>query len=92
MGREVTGGHDLGRATRANGEERGRKRRAGDAGHAHSRCHAMKQRIIILNDTLDKYEACYRDNYTSGPCYTKWQLVAIFRAFLGATNKLQIEL
>eukprot|EP00965_Chrysotila_dentata_P153087 5059024-Pleurochrysis_carterae.AAC.1 len=31
---------------------------------------------------LNKYEAYYKPYYTCDPCYTKWQLVAIFRAFL----------
>eukprot|EP00965_Chrysotila_dentata_P078910 2601653-Pleurochrysis_carterae.AAC.1 len=38
--------------------------------------------------TLNKYEACYKPYYTSDPCYTKWQLVAIFRAFLWDVHKL----
>eukprot|EP00965_Chrysotila_dentata_P026689 884997-Pleurochrysis_carterae.AAC.2 len=32
---------------------------------------------------LNNYEACYKPYYTSDPFYMKWQLLAIFRAFLG---------
>eukprot|EP00965_Chrysotila_dentata_P183611 6062886-Pleurochrysis_carterae.AAC.1 len=40
---------------------------------------------------LNKDDACYKPGYTSDPCYTKWQLVAIFRSSSRAIHKLQMQ-
>eukprot|EP00965_Chrysotila_dentata_P139834 4622994-Pleurochrysis_carterae.AAC.1 len=38
------------------------------------------------------YISDYMAYYTSDPCYTKWQLVAIFTLFGRGMHKLQIKL